>query len=195
MSDEATVAVYQARVADYVRMVGPPDADIRAFAEALGPGGRALDLGCGPGTAAARMVALGLELEAWDATPAMVETARAAGVDARVALFEDLDAEGAFDGIWASFSLLHAPKADLPGLLARVGRALRPGGTLYLGMKTGTGERRDGLGRFYAFWTVEELTRLLAGAGMTVTAIREGEEAGLAGSVDPFAILWARRDA
>ena len=193
MTDAQTLAAYEARIAEYARMAGPPEADMRAFAEALPEGGRVLDLGCGPGTAASWLKGAGLDVEAWDATPAMVEAARAKGVTARVASFEELTARDAYDGVWASFSLLHAPRADLPRHLASVARALRPGGVLHLGMKTGSGERRDRLGRFYAFWSVEELETLLEEAGLTVTSAREGAEPGLAGSVDPFVVMRARK--
>jgi SAM-dependent methyltransferase len=46
----------------------------------------------------------------------------------------------AFDGIWASFSMLHTPKAEHRTHVAAMARALRPGGYLYLGMKLGEGE-------------------------------------------------------
>jgi hypothetical protein len=46
----------------------------------------------------------------------------------------------AFDGIWASFSLLHTPKAEHSRHIGAMARALRPGGYLYLGMKLGEGE-------------------------------------------------------
>lgn len=193
MSDPETLAVYGARAEAYDALAGPPDAEMAAFADALPEGGRVLDLGCGPGTAAARLMELGLDVEAWDASEAMVERARARGVEARVARFEDLKAEAAYDGIWAAFSLLHAPRADLPGLLDRVTRALRPGGRLHLGMKTGSGERRDGLGRFYAYWSVAELRALLEARGLSVASVREGEEPGLAGTVDPFCVIAARK--
>ncbi|MEM9812018.1 MAG: SAM-dependent methyltransferase, partial [Pseudomonadota bacterium] len=72
-------------------------------------------------------------------------------------------------------------------------RALRPGGTLHLGMKTGTGEARDRLGRNYVFYTPEELQGLLETARFQVVASREGEAAGLAGAAEPFVLLRATR--
>ena len=194
MSDARTVSVYDEKAEAYDALGGPPDADMAAFAERLPEGGRVLDLGCGPGTAARRLMDLGLFVEAWDASEAMVERALEKGVAARVARFEELKAEAAYDGIWAAFSLLHAPRAALPGLLDRVAQALRPGGWLHLGMKTGSGERRDGLGRFYAFWSVQELRTLLEDRGLAALSVREGEEPGLAGTVDPFAVIAARKD-
>ncbi|MCV6591402.1 MAG: SAM-dependent methyltransferase, partial [Silicimonas sp.] len=100
----------------------------------------------------------------------------------------------AYDGIHANFSLLHAPKIEMPGHLGRISRALRPRGVFHIGMKTGTGEARDALGRFYAYYQEDELTALLAAAGLNVIAKDRGREKGLAGTVDPWMILLARKN-
>ena len=196
MSDPETLATYEARAGEYAARLSrdAPDADLAAFVDALPPGGRVLDLGCGPGNSAAMMRAAGLDAEAWDATPAMVRLARERhGIEARLARFDDLDAESLYDGIWANFSLLHAPRADLPRHLAAIARALRPGGRLHLGMKTGRGEGRDALGRFYAYYGVEELRGLLEGAGLTPLNHREGVADGFADAPEPFVVWTAER--
>ena len=107
--------------------------------------------------------------------------------------FDDIDAEAAYDGVWANFSLLHAPRADLPRHLAALHRALRPDGLLHIGMKIGTGEGRDRLGRLYTYVTVDELRALVEEAGFDVLTTDEGDERGLAGTVDPYVTLCARR--
>ena len=107
--------------------------------------------------------------------------------------FDDLDAVDTFDGIWASFSLLHAPKSDFARHLAAIGTALRRAGHLHLGMKLGTGERRDTLGRFYAYYTEAELAEALRAAGFTILDSVTAEGQGLAGTVDPFVLMTAHR--
>ena len=72
-----------------------------------------------------------------DERPVPLEGVR---IDARLARFDELDAVARYDGIWANFSLLHAPRAEMPGNLARISRALRPGGWLHLGLKLGQGD-------------------------------------------------------
>lgn len=197
MVDEKTLAVYAAKAADYARLVARdrPGRHLSAFIAALPEGGRALDLGCGVGDATVHMVAAGLEVDAWDASPEMIAIAATKpGVSPELRRFEDLDANSVYDGIHANFSLLHASRADWPRHLAKISRALKPGGHFHLGTKLGEGEKRDALGRFYAYFSDAELTRMLAEAGMTILTRATGEEAGLAGTVDPYIIMLARKN-
>jgi hypothetical protein len=113
------------------------------------------------------------------------------GVTARRASFDDIDAVARYDGIWASFSLLHAPRADLPRHLAALVRALKPGGRFHIAVKTGNGEKRDRLGRFYTYYTDAELSGLLEAAGLTITARRTGSGKGLDGAVAPWIAITA----
>ena len=116
------------------------------------------------------------------------------GLEITVQGFEALDAEDTYDGIYANFSLLHTPKAEMPDHLARIGRALKPGGVFHIGLKSGKGEERDHLGRFYAYYEVDELTELLGRVGLSVISRDFGREVGLAGTDDPWMILKARKD-
>ena len=80
-------------------------------------------------------------------------------------LFEELDEEERYDGIFACASILHVPFEGLPDILARMERALKNDGTIYVSFKYGTfeGERN---GRFFTDMTVERLQeRLEAAAG------------------------------
>jgi len=196
MADRETLDTYTKKATDYAALdfsEGEKMA-LEGFLALLPKGGTILDLGCGPGFHAARMAAEGFAVSAIDATPAFVDAAREKGVDARLGQFDDLTETAAYDGIWASFSLLHAPKADFPRHLAAIHRALRPTGTLYLGLKLGQGESRDNLGRFYAYYEEPELRDLLRQAGFVRVETTTGESAGLAGTVDRFILLTTHRD-
>ena len=193
MSDDQTLAVYAKRARDYAKL--QPDAPfetLTAFIARLPEGARVLDLGCGPGHDSGHMAQAGLVVEALDASPEMVALARAShGVDARQGRFDDLDAEARYHGIWASFSLLHAPRADMPHHLAAVARALKPGGLLGLSLKEGTGEGRDRLGRFYTFYTEDDLRALLADVGLTLRDVTRGAGRGLDGSASTWISVLA----
>ena len=71
------------------------------------------------------------------------------GIDVQICDFANFNAVGRFYGVWASFSLLHATKEDLPVSLTNINRSLKPNGALFLGMKLGVGDERDKLGRHY----------------------------------------------
>ena len=90
------------------------------------------------------------------------------------------------------FSLLHAPRADLPRHLAAIRAALLPGGIAHVAMKLGTGEGRDRLGRFYTYLGRDELAELLTAAGLALLGERQGEEIGLAGQMEPYIVMDAR---
>lgn len=193
-ADPETLAVYAAEVARYAEVTARVGGDrtLQDFMNSLPPGAHVLDLGCGPGHAAAAMVAAGITVDAVDASPEMVaEAAARHGLAARVARFDEIDAVAAYDGVWASFSLLHAPKAEMPGHLARLHRALRPGGRIAIGLKTGEGERRDRLGRFYAYYSRDEIEGLMRDAGFTATGRAEGANPGLDGVVAPWIVVHA----
>lgn len=194
MSDP-TVTVYDARARDYAAMTADlgERVELEAFADALPEGGHVLDLGCGPGFYAAWLAARGFTVRAVDASAEMVALAAALpGVNARQARFDEIDAEGAYDGIWANFSLLHAPRTDLPAHLARLRRALRPGGLFHIGMKLGSGEGADRIGRFYAYYGEEELLDLLHAAGLDPISSRRGSGKGLDGLQSEHITVLAR---
>ncbi len=191
-ADDRTLAIYDSRVADYAKMVsaGAKTPGLGAFMQALPAGAHVLDLGCGPGDSAAVMQDAGIRVDAIDASPAMVAHARETyGLTARLARFDEIAGDDIYDGIWANFSLLHAPKAALPGLLDALHRALRPGGVFHVGLKLGEGEKRDKLGRFYAYYSEDELAGLLKQAGFTPFARQHGADAGLDGTKAPWIVI------
>jgi len=198
MTDSQTITVYDQLTQDYVRLTrqDSPDPLLAGFVEHLRPGGNILDLGCGPGDAAAHLKALGFQVDAVDASPEMVRLAREThGLEARQALFEDISGNEIYDGVWANFSLLHARREDFATHLANVAAALKTGGILHLGMKIGNGERRDRLGRYYAYYSQAELAGHLDAAGFGVLKTTLGEDRGLAGNLEPWVVMLSRRTA
>lgn len=182
-ADPETIAAYETRSRDYAARTGRrAEPGLCEFIAGLPRGGHLLDLGCGPGDSAHRFLKAGFTVDAVDATPAMVSRARELGVPARRATFGEIEGKDLYDGIWASYSLLHAPRADMPRHLARLHRALKPGGRLHIGMKLGTGEKRDSLGRLYVYYTEPELVGLLEASGFTPTIRETRTDTGLDGT-------------
>ena len=124
-------------------------------------------LAAGGGWAAGEFASRGFNVTAVDGAPGIAaEAAARTGLDVKVMRFEDLADRNAYDLVWASCSLHHAPRAALPGILDRIAAALRPGGLFAMGVKSGDGEARDRLDRFYAYYDEANLTELLHGSGL-----------------------------
>jgi len=113
------------------------------FLAHIPPGGAIIDAGSGSGRDAAWFRAAGYDVEAFDASPAMVQaTRRHAQVPTTHMTFENLEFARTYDGIWACASLLHVRKSELGDVLRRLLQALKPDGCLYCSFKQGSGERR-----------------------------------------------------
>jgi len=197
MPDAKTLQFYDTAADDYAGLTKTekPGGYLKAFMSLLPKGGDVLDLGCGPAQASAHMRDAGFRPDPVDASQGMVDLANSTyDIGARVMTFDDLDATSEYDGVWANFSLLHAPFADLPRHLTDIAHALRPSGVLHIGMKTGEGEHRDAIERLYTYITVPQLRDLLGDAGFDVLTVEEGEELGCAGTVDPYVIMRARKN-
>lgn len=120
------------------------------FLHLVGPKGRLLDAGCGSGRDAKAFLAQGYEVEAFDASAEMARLASThTGIAVRASSFLNLEEVHRFDGIWACASLLHVSPSQQPEALARLHRALKPGGVLYASYKLGNGERTDAQGRHF----------------------------------------------
>lgn len=195
MSDPETIKVYAAQADKYAAITDGDkinDAILASFMADLPANGHVLDLGCGPGTSAGILAKAGFDVTATDAVPEMVALAsKHAGVDASCATFDDISGENIYDGVWANFSLLHATKADMPRHLAALSKALKPKGQFHLGLKEGTGEKRDSIGRHYSYYMLDELTELLNEAGLTVTQHSKGSAIGLDGTTAPWICVRA----
>ncbi|TAM11141.1 MAG: methyltransferase domain-containing protein [Nevskiaceae bacterium] len=90
-------------------------------------GERILDLGCGDGALTEKLVASGATVRAVDASPEMVDGARARGLDALVVDAHELPFTQEFDAVFSN-AALHWMKRDPDAVLASVFRALKPGG-------------------------------------------------------------------
>lgn len=196
MPDKRTIAFYDNAAFDYAAHFAnsSPDDQLKAFMALLPTAAHVLDLGCGPASASAHMRAAGFHCDPVDASAGMVEVANELhDIGARQLTFDEIDMVSAYDGVWANFSLLHADRADLPRYLKAIAKALRPGGVFHVGLKEGTGSERDKIDRFYTYVTKTELETLLADAGFAHLATDLGKGPGMAGTIDPWIVMRARK--
>jgi len=111
-----------ARNARFVSELGSPVLELLAPQ----PGERILDLGCGDGALTKKLVELGCEVVAVDASAPQVEAARTLGLDAHVMSAEALPFGEEFDAVFSNAVLHWIKHAD--AMIAGVYRSLKPGG-------------------------------------------------------------------
>lgn len=82
------------------------------------------------------------------------------GIKVRNILFQELDEQEKYDGIWACASILHLPKEELSVVLDKMIAALKKNGIIYTSFKYGDfeGERN---GRYFTDFTVESFKEFI----------------------------------
>ena len=190
--DNITIDIYNKNAAKYA------DLDIDTvsltayddFSKALPKNGIVLDYGCGPGYFSKKFLADGFKVDAFDASAKMIEIA---SVETRVNWwvgdFKSFRAPTLYDGIWANFSLLHAPKKEITPLIQTIFKSLKPNGLFSLGLKLGIGEKRDKIGRKYSYFEEEEISNILSNVGFSLMSHYLGKATGLDGESANFIII------
>ena len=136
-----------------------------SFLAQLPAGALILDFGCGSGRDSRNFLQKGYRVEACDGSEEMVKAAtRNAGIPVKKMLFSELNEENRYDGLFACASILHVPSKELPDILTRMKRAVKPGGILYVSFKYGTFEGIRN-GRYFTDLTEESLHAILDRVG------------------------------
>lgn len=160
-----TLDFYAENAAKYVSH-GTVNPRLSSFLQHVPAGGTILELGTGSGVDAKAMLTAGFCVDATDGSRELADEAeKLLGQPVRQMLFTELDADQAYDGIYASASLLHASRVDLPDIISRIHRALKIGGCVWASFKGGQHEGLDGLGRYYNYLSESELKQLWSSSG------------------------------
>ncbi|WP_064705492.1 class I SAM-dependent methyltransferase [Rhizobium bangladeshense] len=195
MPHDSTSAFYDNNAEIYAsRARSLPKQKLDAFLARLAPGAAILELGCGGGQDSAYMLSQGFNVTPTDGSPELAKQAEARiGRQVKVMLFEDLNAEAAFDGVWAEASLLHVPRPDLPDVFARIRRTLRTDGILHASFKAGEAEGHDGFGRYYNYPSADWLSTLLTAGDWRNLAVEESDGGGYDGKPTRWLTVSAQR--
>ncbi|QPC85892.1 methyltransferase domain-containing protein [Mesorhizobium sp. NBSH29] len=139
---------------------------LATFLNRCTPGGEILELGTGSGRDARAMICAGFRVDATDGSSQLAAIAEHhIRQPVRVMQFQELAAKRAYDGIYASASLLHVPRQELGGVITRVHTALRHNGVVWASFKSGAAESLDALGRHYNYLSAPELSAVWHAGG------------------------------
>ncbi len=145
-------------------------------------GGRILDAGCGSGRDSKAFIHHGFSIVAFDAAREMCRAA-AEYICQEVwqMRFDEIQFDEEFDGVWACASLLHVSFEELPDVLARLRKALKKNGVIYVSFKYGEGMMQKGE-RTFSNFDEHTITQLLNSTGFVIldTGITHDVRAGRA---------------
>lgn len=131
------------------------------FAKMLPAGSRILDFGCGSGRDTKYFLEKGYRVEATDGSSELCKLASDfTGIEVKEMLFQDLDARGKYEGIWACSSILHLSKRELLPVIRKMCDALKDNGVIYTSFKYGDfeGERN---GRYFTDFTEDTFDKFI----------------------------------
>lgn len=149
---------------------------LQTFQDLL-PKGRVLDIGCASGRDAKLLVEQGYEVVGIDLSTELLKMAREnvpsvqfLEADMLELPFED----NSFDGIWSAAVVHHLKVSDMPTAIKEMYRVLKPGGVVFIGTKSGEGEKYikeeefDGAERFFTYIDAETLENMCSDAGFVI---------------------------
>ncbi|MFG2205600.1 class I SAM-dependent methyltransferase [Streptomyces sp. NPDC048638] len=175
-----SVAVYSDHADDYETTHATKMSErVEQFASSLRRPSLILDAGCGPGRDLARFNAHGHIARGVDLNPDFVAMANRHAPTSQCDLRKvgSQFPAGTFDGVWAAASLVHLSESDTMEVLDQFARLLRPGGRLYVCLKstgqTGWLDEVDGR-RWYTVWDAETFAGTVANAGFEVDQVDRG---------------------
>lgn len=128
------------------------------------PGGAAiLDAGSGSGRDTKHFAEAGYQVTSFDYSAEMAKISTAyTGIPTVVRSFADVNEVNRYDGIWACASLLHLLQTELTDAVARLAKALKPSGVIYMSFRYGVDERCYSDGRCYTDLDEEGVTKIIA---------------------------------
>lgn len=163
-SQESTLNYYDNNAQEFVANTFSVDTTqtIVQFVKNIRIGGEILDVGCGSGRDSKYFLELGYNVTAFDASKEIANVASEKINHPVIHMqVQDMAWENKFDGVWAMASLLHLPKDEIPNAIQKCVSSLKEGGTFFASFKSGEGESFDNKGRYFSYFTIEELNTIM----------------------------------
>jgi SAM-dependent methyltransferase len=173
-ANRSTIASYEECASSYAQSTAPAPGSqetpgLRVLLTTLPRQGPVLEIGSGPGWDADWLETRGVTVRRTDATQGFVNLQQRRGASAELLDVVSDNIAGPYVGVMALYVFQHFDRPQLPGVLAKVARALIPGGVLLFSIREGCGDllegRGDGNGYFCAQWQKTDLDAGLAELG------------------------------
>ena len=148
-----------------------------------------LDFGCGSGRDSRYFIEHGYRVKAIDGSAEMCKlSSNYINQKVECMKFNELNDEELYDAIWACSSILHVSKKELPSILAKMIRALKPEGVIYMSFKKGAGYKivED---KYYNFLTKQELEKILQEKSLKLKIVDYFET--ISSTRRPEKVIWA----
>lgn len=121
-----------------------------------------LDFGCGSGRDTKYFLSKGYDVDATDGSSELCKLAsELTGIQVKKMLFQELEEDSKYDGIWACSSILHSRKDELKEVLQKMCQAVKDDGIIYTSFKYGDveGFRNE---RYFTDFTLETFEKFIS---------------------------------
>lgn len=151
-----------------------------AYFQKLLPQGSVLEIGCGTGNEAILLREMGYDYLGTDISDGMLAIARERCPEATFVCHDFRKPVDfiEFDGILGFASLLHLEKDEMIPTLTTLKQQLSSRGIALFTLKEGEGTEVDAKGRFYSYYSPEELAQILIDSGFNIIDITIHPEKG-----------------
>ena len=132
------------------------------FLKYIPDGGRIMDLGCGSGRDVKWLCNHGYEAYGLDASRELVSKASDEyDIPVFTGLIEEWTTAIPFDGVWCCASLMHLEESALEQFFENLKYNLKPGGVVFMSVKSGIETGLDEQGRYLRNFTEEDLHEII----------------------------------
>lgn len=159
-----THEVFNNNYADYIMRTINVDfsEDYKIFLKYVPEGGHILDVGCGSGRDSFHFKKMGYQVTAIDGGEDFCKFAsNLLQQPVQCMLFQDINFDNEFDGVWAMASIHHLDSAELSGVIEKIYKSLKVGGAFLFNARLGDREYDNQYGKHFCEFTQKSFRKLI----------------------------------